>query len=126
MVLLFAEERRQYNAEQTFMELRNTFDESINNVNYLSSAGMILYIVLGHLTSLPLNITRTGSNSYVIPHSHQQLRCLKSGVSYSSTVSLPINQELSTLLLTLSRPGFQKLAKAGGRSVPPLKHGPGV
>ena len=27
------------------------------------------------------------------PHSHQMLSCLKSGVSYSSTVSLPINQE---------------------------------
>ena len=26
-------------------------------------------------------------------HSHQKLSCLKSGVSYSSTVSLPLNQE---------------------------------
>ena len=33
-----------------------------------------------------------------IPHSHQKLNCLKSGVSYSSTVSLPINQEKSTPL----------------------------
>ena len=33
-----------------------------------------------------------------ILHSHQKLNCLKSGVSYSSTVSLPINQEKSTPL----------------------------
>ena len=31
--------------------------------------------------------------SHIMPHSHQKLICLKSGVSYSSTVSLPINQE---------------------------------
>ena len=35
----------------------------------------------------------------LIPLPHQKLSCLKSGVSYSSTVSLPINQELSTPLL---------------------------
>ena len=29
----------------------------------------------------------------LIPHSHQKLSCLKSGVSYSLSVSLPINQE---------------------------------
>ena len=28
----------------------------------------------------------------LIPHSHLKLSCLKSGVSYSLTVSLPINQ----------------------------------
>ena len=40
MVLLFAEKRRQYNAEQNFMELRNTFDNSIQNVN--------LFIIRSH------------------------------------------------------------------------------
>ena len=34
-----------------------------------------------------------------IQHSHQKLSCLKSGASYSSTESLPINQEYSTPLL---------------------------
>ena len=34
-----------------------------------------------------------------IPHSHQKLSCFKSGVSYSSLVSLPINQEQSTPFL---------------------------
>ena len=29
----------------------------------------------------------------IIPHSHQKLSCLKSGVSYSSTVSSPTDQE---------------------------------
>ena len=29
----------------------------------------------------------------LIPHSPQKLSCLKSGVSYSLTVSLPINHE---------------------------------
>ena len=31
--------------------------------------------------------------SYLIPHSHQKLNCLKGGVSYFSSVSLSINQE---------------------------------
>ena len=34
-----------------------------------------------------------------IPQSLQKLNCLKSGVSYSSTVSLSVNQEKSTPLL---------------------------
>ena len=33
------------------------------------------------------------SSIRVIPHSHQKLSCLKSGVSYSSTVSVPINHK---------------------------------
>ena len=40
----------------------------------------------------------------VIPHSCRGLGCLKGGVSYSSTVSLPVNQEWSTPLL--ERPDF--------------------
>ena len=35
----------------------------------------------------------------IIPHSRQELSCLKSNVSYSSAVSLPIDQEESTPLL---------------------------
>ena len=46
---------------------------------------------LGSTSSLP-------QTKNPIPHSHQKLNCLKSGVSYSSTVSLPINQEESTPL----------------------------
>ena len=38
-------------------------------------------------------------SSPLIPHSHQKSSCLKSGVSFSSTVSLPIKQENSTPLL---------------------------
>ena len=36
-------------------------------------------------------IMQVSSNE--IPHSHQKLSCLKNSVSYSSIVSLPINQE---------------------------------
>ena len=50
-------------------------------------------LVSGKTILLGLNITT------LITHSHQNLSCLKSGVSQLSAVSLPIDRGLSTLLL---------------------------
>ena len=65
IVRFHAEGKRQYNAEQTFIELRDTFDNSIRNVKDLSSTAniMILNILLDYLTLAPLSTTRTGSNN---------------------------------------------------------------
>ena len=54
---------------------------------------------LGRVKKKELYLWKTKIHCQLIPHSHQNLSCLKSGVNYSSTVSLPINQEQSTPLL---------------------------